>query len=305
MQQTIENIRSKALEAIKNALTTDNIDEIRVEFLSRKSELNNIKKNLKDLSNEEKRIIGPLANKVTTEIETQLNEKYQELYQKELNEKLEKEQIDVTLPGSYLPYGKTHLLTQTINEISEIFEGMGFSLVKNENSPEVETEYFNFDIENSFVSIIDGAVLDCDFNISNSTIGIGSTGWADFGIGISSTKGNVVFKGIPYGGEQFDQYCLLDRPYAVFSLYSKMGNSTLSFEDLSVTFRNPTIHPSTTFNFRNCDIIIHSTFVGEEEKLTVQGGNVNIDNCLFSYNPSNTSHIVVESGKLQIDNSDS
>lgn len=148
MQQTIENIRTKALEAIKNAANTDNIEEIRVEFLSRKSELNNIKKNLKDLSNEEKRIIGPLANKVTTEIETHLNEKYQELYQKELNEKLEKEQIDVTLPGSYAPYGKTHLLTQTVNEIVEIFNGMGFSLVHNENSPEVETEYFNFDMLN-------------------------------------------------------------------------------------------------------------------------------------------------------------
>lgn len=148
MQQTIENIRTKALESIENAVSCDNIEEIRVEFLSRKSELNNIKKNLKDLSNEEKRIIGPLANKVTTEIETHLNEKYQELYQKELNEKLEKEQIDVTLPGSYAPYGKTHLLTQTVNEIVEIFNGMGFSLVHNENSPEVETEYFNFDMLN-------------------------------------------------------------------------------------------------------------------------------------------------------------
>lgn len=148
MQQTIENIRTKALESIENAVSCDNIEEIRVEFLSRKSELNNIKKNLKDLSNEEKRIIGPLANKVTTEIETHLNEKYQELYQKELNEKLEKEQIDVTLPGSYAPYGKTHLLTQTVNEIVEIFNGMGFSPVHNENSPEVETEYFNFDMLN-------------------------------------------------------------------------------------------------------------------------------------------------------------
>lgn len=148
MQQTIENIRKKALEAIENAVSCDNIEEIRVEFLSRKSELNNIKKNLKDLSNEEKRIIGPLANKVTTEIEAQLNEKYQALYQKELNAKLEKEQIDVTLPGSYAPYGKTHLLTQTVNEIVEIFNGMGFSLVHNENSPEVETEYFNFDMLN-------------------------------------------------------------------------------------------------------------------------------------------------------------
>lgn len=148
MQQTIENIRKKALDAIENAVNCDNIEEIRVEFLSRKSELNNIKKNLKDLSNEEKRIIGPLANKVTTEIETHLNEKYQALYQKELNAKLEKEQIDVTLPGSYAPYGKTHLLTQTVNEIVEIFNGMGFSLVHNENSPEVETEYFNFDMLN-------------------------------------------------------------------------------------------------------------------------------------------------------------
>ena len=148
MQQTIENIRKKALESIENAVSCDNIEEIRVEFLSRKSELNNIKKNLKDLSNEEKRIIGPLANKVTTEIETHLNEKYQALYQKELNAKLEKEQIDVTLPGSYAPYGKTHLLTQTVNEIVEIFNGMGFSLVHNENSPEVETEYFNFDMLN-------------------------------------------------------------------------------------------------------------------------------------------------------------
>lgn len=148
MQQTIENIRKKALESIENAVSCDNIEEIRVEFLSRKSELNNIKKNLKDLSNEEKRIIGPLANKVTTEIEMHLNEKYQALYQKELNAKLEKEQIDVTLPGSYAPYGKTHLLTQTVNEIVEIFNGMGFSLVHNENSPEVETEYFNFDMLN-------------------------------------------------------------------------------------------------------------------------------------------------------------
>ena len=148
MKETLEKIHKNALEAIEKACSTADIEEVRNTFLSRKSELNNIKKNLKDLSNEEKRIIGPLANKVTTEIETHLNEKYQALYQKELNAKLEKEQIDVTLPGSYAPYGKTHLLTQTVNEIVEIFNGMGFSLVHNENSPEVETEYFNFDMLN-------------------------------------------------------------------------------------------------------------------------------------------------------------
>ena len=149
MQQTLENIRINALSEINTAESTTKLEEIRNEYLSRKSELTNIKKNLKDLSNEEKRIIGPLANKVSSEIETALNEKYNSLYKKELNEKLEKDRIDVTLPGSFVPYGKVHPLTRTIDEIVEIFQGMGFSLVHNENSPEVETEYFNFDMLNT------------------------------------------------------------------------------------------------------------------------------------------------------------
>ena len=149
MQQTLEKIRIDALSAIESADTTAKLDEIRNEYLSRKSELTNIKKNLKDLSNEEKRIIGPLANRVSSDIETKLNEKHSILYKKELNEKLEKDRVDVTLPGVFVPYGKVHPLTRTIDEIVEIFQGMGFSLVHNENSPEVETEYFNFDMLNT------------------------------------------------------------------------------------------------------------------------------------------------------------
>ena len=149
MQQTLETIRTNAISAIDSADSTSKLEEIRNEYLSRKSELTNIKKNLKDLSNEEKRIIGPLANSVSSDIETKLNEKYNVLYKKELNEKLEKDRVDVTLPGSFVPYGKVHPLTRTIDEIVEIFQGMGFSLVHNENSPEVETEYFNFDMLNT------------------------------------------------------------------------------------------------------------------------------------------------------------
>ncbi len=149
MQQTLEKIRTDALSAIDSADSTAKLEEIRNEYLSRKSELTNIKKNLKDLSNEEKRIIGPLANKISSDIETKLNEKHNILYKKELNEKLEKDRVDVTLPGSFVPYGKVHPLTRTIDEIVEIFQGMGFSLVHNENSPEVETEYFNFDMLNT------------------------------------------------------------------------------------------------------------------------------------------------------------
>lgn len=148
MKETLEKIHKSALEAIENVQSTADIEEIRNTFLSRKSELNNIKKNLKDLSNDDKRIVGSMSNQITKDIEEKLNEKFQTFYQKELNEKLQKESIDVTLPGSFIPYGKVHPLTQTVDEIVEIFQGMGFSLVHNENSPEVETEYFNFDMLN-------------------------------------------------------------------------------------------------------------------------------------------------------------
>ncbi len=149
MKETLEKIHKSALEDIEKIQSTADIEEIRNTYLSRKSELNNIKKNLKDLSNEDKRIVGSLSNQITKDIEEKLNEKYQTFYQKELNEKLENERIDITLPGSFTPYGKVHPLTQTIEEITEIFQGMGFSVVHNENSPEVETEYFNFDMLNT------------------------------------------------------------------------------------------------------------------------------------------------------------
>lgn len=148
MKETLEKIHACALQAIEKIQSTNDIEEVRNTFLSRKSELNNIKKNLKDLSNDDKRIVGSLSNQITKDIEEKLNEKFQIFYQKELNEKLQKDSIDVTLPGSFIPYGKVHPLTQTVDEIVEIFQGMGFSLVHNENSPEVETEYFNFDMLN-------------------------------------------------------------------------------------------------------------------------------------------------------------
>ena len=148
MKATLEKIHNDALEAISKIQSTADIEEVRNTYLSRKSELNNIKKNLKDMSNEDKRIVGSMSNMITKDLEEKLNEKYQTFYQKELNEKLEKERIDITLPGSFVPYGNVHPLTQTIDEIVEIFQGMGFSLVHNENSPEVETEYFNFDMLN-------------------------------------------------------------------------------------------------------------------------------------------------------------
>lgn len=148
MKTSIEKMLQKALKEINLADKISDLEEIKINYLSRNSELNNIKKNLKDLSPDDKKTIGNLANKASSTIEEELKEKYESLYKQELNQKLKAEKIDITLPGDFVPHGKLHPITQTINEITEIFQGMGFSIVNQKNSPEVETEYFNFDMLN-------------------------------------------------------------------------------------------------------------------------------------------------------------
>lgn len=148
MRDKLEEIKISALDQIKNANSLEEIENIKVKFLGRKGELNTIRRGVKDLSPEEKPVIGNLANTVANEIESTLNTKHEELYQQSLSQKLESERIDITLPGTFKTYGKQHPLTITINEITEIFQRMGFSIVSNENSPEVETEYYNFDALN-------------------------------------------------------------------------------------------------------------------------------------------------------------
>lgn len=148
MKAQLEQIYKSAEQDLAKAVSTSDIDEIRNKYLSRKGEFNEIKKNLKNLSNEDKRIVGSLANEITQKLESSLKSKFDEFYTKELNEKLASERIDVTLPGKFIPQGKTHLLTSTTNEIVSIFQSLGFSVVPAEHSPEVETEYYNFDMLN-------------------------------------------------------------------------------------------------------------------------------------------------------------
>lgn len=148
MKNQLEKILNDATVDIEKATSSSDIDEIKLKYLSRKGELNSIKKNLKDLSDEDKRIVGAFANEVAQKLEKSIKEKFDSIYRKELDEKLQKEKIDISLTGKFTPQGKVHPLTSTTNEIVSIFQTLGFSLVKSENSPEVETEYFNFDMLN-------------------------------------------------------------------------------------------------------------------------------------------------------------
>ena len=148
MEAKIIEIKNKALSELENINNLKELEEFKNTYLSRSSELTNLKKGMKDISPEDRPKIGSLLNEVSRELENLAFQKYELFYAKELNEKLNAEIIDVTLPSTFIPRGKVHPLTQTVNEIVEIFEHLGFSITEAKNSPEVEVEKYNFDLLN-------------------------------------------------------------------------------------------------------------------------------------------------------------
>lgn len=148
MRDKLQQIKIDALVLIDNAQTLEDIEEVKLKFLSRKGELNSFKKKIKDLPADQKPVIGALANEIAQELEQKLNDKLYILQREEILKRIESEKIDITMPGRGIYSGKKHPLTSTIDEIVEIFQGMGFSLVESQHSPEVETEHYNFDMLN-------------------------------------------------------------------------------------------------------------------------------------------------------------
>lgn len=148
MEQLILNIKTSAQNEIEQAASSKDLEDIKNKYLSRSSELNNLKKGLKDLNADMRPKIGALTNEVSKYLEDKINQKYDEFYKSELNSKLQSEKIDVTLDATFVPRGKMHPLSVTVNEIVEIFEHLGFSLTENKYSPEVEVEKYNFDLLN-------------------------------------------------------------------------------------------------------------------------------------------------------------
>ena len=148
MRDKLQQIKIDALVLIDNAQTLEDIEDVKLKFLSRKGELNSFKKKIKDLPADQKPVIGALANEIAQELEQKLNDKLYILQREEILKRIESEKIDITMPGKTVYSGKKHPLTSTIDEIVEIFQGMGFSLVESQHSPEVETEHYNFDMLN-------------------------------------------------------------------------------------------------------------------------------------------------------------
>ncbi len=146
MRQQLEKIKALATEEFQKADDLKVLDELRVKYLGKKGELTAVLRGMGALSAEERPVIGALANDVRSEIENMLETKKEALLSKESEEKLKNEKIDVTIGGKIIRrQGKLHPLTQVLNEIKDIFIGMGFSIAE---GPEVELDYYNFEALN-------------------------------------------------------------------------------------------------------------------------------------------------------------
>ncbi len=145
MKETLNQIKSAAEEAISSASSLEAIEELRVKYLGKKGELTAVMKGMGGLSAEERPVIGQLANVVRDFITGAIEEKKEALLSAASEQKILEETIDVTINGKKPLKGNKHPLTQVLDDLKDIFIGMGFSIAE---GPEVELDYYNFEALN-------------------------------------------------------------------------------------------------------------------------------------------------------------
>jgi phenylalanyl-tRNA synthetase alpha chain len=146
ISERIIELQAAAEAAVAKASTTAALEDVRVEFLGRKAELPNLLRGVAELPPQERGAVGKAANEARKSLDAQIDVKAGQLAVGELNARLERDRVDVTLPADPLPaIGRLHLITQTRREIEDVFIGLGYGI---EEGPEVETVYYNFDALN-------------------------------------------------------------------------------------------------------------------------------------------------------------
>ena len=141
MKAQLEQIKVNALAALEAAETPAALEELRVKLLGKKGELTAVLKMMGKLSAEERPVMGQMANAVRAEIEAKLEERKAAINAAVLEAKLAAESIDVTIPGETITVGHQHPMNQVLQEIKDIFVGMGYTVV---DGPEVEFASYNF-----------------------------------------------------------------------------------------------------------------------------------------------------------------
>ena len=142
MQEKIEQIRNNAEEEITSVSSIAELENVRIKYLGKKGELTLVLRGMGSLPAEERPVVGSLVNEARDFIESKLSQKEKEIKEKLLEERLKTEKIDITMPSKKVELGSIHPITQIINDVKEIFIGLGYEIAE---GPEIELATYNFD----------------------------------------------------------------------------------------------------------------------------------------------------------------
>lgn len=142
LREKLEELRQQGLNEIANSDDLKNVNDIRVKLLGKKGPITNVLRGMRDLSAEERPKVGKFANEVRDELRQALEDKKSSLEQALMNAKLQSESIDVTLPGTPVAQGQPHVIQQIIDQLVDLFIGMGYEVAVGD---EVEQEEYNFE----------------------------------------------------------------------------------------------------------------------------------------------------------------
>lgn len=141
MKEMMQELRKASLKAIMEAQDQDTLESLRIKYLGKKGELTGVLRQMGKLSAEERPQMGQLANQLRSEIEASIEKRRKTLNEALLERKLREETVDVTLPGKTQPLGHKHPMYNVLDQIKDIFIGMGFEIV---DGPEIELADYNF-----------------------------------------------------------------------------------------------------------------------------------------------------------------
>lgn len=142
LREKLEELRQQGLNEIADSDDLKNVNDIRVKLLGKKGPITNVLRGMRDLSAEERPKVGKFANEVRDELQQALEDKKSSLEQALMNAKLQSESIDVTLPGTPVAQGQPHVIQQIIDQLVDLFIGMGYEVAVGD---EVEQEEYNFE----------------------------------------------------------------------------------------------------------------------------------------------------------------
>ncbi|MDT2045244.1 phenylalanine--tRNA ligase subunit alpha [Priestia aryabhattai] len=145
MKERLQELQQEAIVKVNDSKDLKALNDVRVAYLGKKGPITEVLRGMGKLSAEERPVMGALANEVREAIASKIEEKQVALEAEEINRKLASETIDVTLPGRPVKVGTHHPLTSVIEEVEDLFLGMGYEVAE---GPEVEQDYYNFEALN-------------------------------------------------------------------------------------------------------------------------------------------------------------